>query len=301
MEFKNRHLLSLKDFTKEEILKIIETSIKEKYKIEDILKGKTIGLLFQKPSTRTRISFEVAVNQLGGRSVYMNWSELQLSRKESLKDTAKVLSRYLNALVARLFKHSELLEIAEYSTIPVINGLTDLYHPCQILGDLQTIIEKKGDLKKQKIVFIGDGNNVSNSLLIASSILGLNTKLICPKGYEPPESVLNIIKNNERISNAKITITNNLSEVEDATVIYTDVWVSMGQEEETTKRIRDFAEYKVTEKLVKKAAPDYIFMHCLPRTAYEVDDEVFYGQHSVVWDQAENRLHVQKAILRLLV
>ncbi len=301
MNFKGRHLLSLKDFTREEILKIIETSIKEKYKIEDILKGKTIGLLFQKPSTRTRISFEVAVNQLGGRSIYMNWSELQLSRKESLKDTAMVLSRYLNGLVARLFKHEDLLEIAEYSKIPVINGLTDLYHPCQILGDLQTIIEKKGDLKKQKIVFIGDGNNVSNSLLIASSILGLKTSLICPKGYETPAHVLNIVKNNARVSNAKITITNDLSEVEGATVIYTDVWVSMGQEEEASKRLRDFADYKVTEDVVKKAAPDYIFMHCLPRTEHEVSDNIFYGEHSVVWDQAENRLHVQKAILKLLI
>ncbi|WEU40810.1 MAG: ornithine carbamoyltransferase [Candidatus Odinarchaeum yellowstonii] len=301
MNLKGRHLLSLKDFTKEEILKIIENSIKEKYQIEDILKGKTIGLLFQKPSTRTRISFEVAVNQLGGRSIYMNWSELQLSRKESLKDTALVFSRYLNALVARLFKHEDLLEIAEYSTIPVINGLTDLEHPCQILGDLQTIIEKKGDLKEQKIVFIGDGNNVSNSLLIASSILGLKTSLICPKGYEPPESILRIVKNNARTSNAKITVTNDLSEAEGATVIYTDVWVSMGQEEETTKRLRDFADYKVTESVVRKATPDYIFMHCLPRTVYEVSDEVFYGKHSVVWDQAENRLHIQKAILKLLV
>ena len=301
MQLKGRHLLSLKDFTKDEILKIIETSIEKKYKIDNSLKGKTVGLLFQKPSTRTRVSFEVAVNQLGGQSIYMNWSELQLSRKESLKDTALVLSRYLNCLVARLFKQSDLVEIAENSAIPVINGLTELYHPCQILGDLQTIIEKKGNLQKQKIVFIGDGNNVANSLLIASSILGLKTSLICPRGYEPPAEVQSVINSNARVSNAKITITNDLEEVEEATVVYTDVWVSMGQEEETAKRLRDFSEYKITDKVVKKASTDYIFMHCLPRTQYEVSDEIFYGNHSVVWDQAENRLHAQKAILRLIV
>ncbi|MEM2110123.1 MAG: ornithine carbamoyltransferase [Candidatus Odinarchaeota archaeon] len=301
MQFKGRHLLSLKDFTKDEILKIIETSIEKKYRIDNSLEGKTVGLLFQKPSTRTRVSFEVAVNQLGGHSVYMNWSELQLSRKESLKDTALVLSRYLNCLVARLFKQSDLIEMAENSTIPVINGLTELYHPCQILGDLQTIIEKKGSLQKQKIVFIGDGNNVANSLLIASSILGLKTSLICPRGYEPPAEVQSIVNSNARVSNAKITITNDLEEVEEATVVYTDVWVSMGQEEETAKRLKDFSGYKITDKTVSKASPDYIFMHCLPRTQYEVSDEIFYGNHSVVWDQAENRLHVQKAILRLIV
>lgn len=301
MQFKGRHLLSLKDFTKDEILKIIETSIEKKYRIDNSLEGKTVGLLFQKPSTKTRVSFEVAVNQLGGHSVYMNWSELQLSRKESLKDTALVLSRYLNCLVARLFKQSDLIEMAENSTIPVINGLTELYHPCQILGDLQTIIEKKGSLQKQKIVFIGDGNNVANSLLIASSILGLKTSLICPRGYEPPAEVQSIVNSNARVSNAKITITNDLEEVEEATVVYTDVWVSMGQEEETAKRLKDFSGYKITDKTVSKASPDYIFMHCLPRTQYEVSDEIFYGNHSVVWDQAENRLHVQKAILRLIV
>lgn len=301
MNLKGRHMLSLKDFSKDELLYIIDTSIKNKYKIDETLKGKTIGLLFQKPSTRTRVSFEVAVNQLSGNSLYMNWSDLQLGRKETIKDTAIVLSRYLNCLVARLFSQQDLIELAENSNIPVVNGLTDLHHPCQILGDLQTIIEKKGDISEQKIVFIGDGNNVSNSLLIASSILGLRCTLICPKGYEPPLAVQGIIKHNSKKSNAKIKISNDLAEVEDATVVYTDVWVSMGQEKEEAKRKRDFAPFRIDGDLLKKASPDYIFMHCLPRTPFEVTDDVFYSDHSVIWDQAENRLHIQKAILRLLV
>ncbi|MHA1754718.1 MAG: ornithine carbamoyltransferase [Candidatus Odinarchaeia archaeon] len=297
MTLKGRHFLSLKDFNRNDILKIIDKSIELKNIHVPKLKNRTIGLLFQKPSTRTRISFQVAVSQLGGQSIYLNWNDLQLGRNESIRDTAEVLSRYIDGLVARLYSHKDMIELSKYAKIPIINGLTDMYHPCQILGDLITIIEHKGDLKSQKIVFVGDGNNVSNSLLIASSILGLETTLICPKGYEPAEEVQNEIKKH---SDNKILITNDLNYVKEATVIYTDVWVSMGQEKEREKRLKAFKSYRVDEELVKKADSDFIFMHCLPRTSLEVSDGVFYGEHSVVWDQAENRLHAQKGLLYLL-
>jgi ornithine carbamoyltransferase len=300
MVIKHRNLLTLADYTKEEILEIINKAKELKNKITPTLANKTIGLLFQKPSTRTRVSFEVAINQLKGNSLFLNWNDLQLGRKEPIKDTIMVLSRYISGLVARLFSHSDLEEIANYSDIPIINGLTDLYHPCQILGDLLTIIEKRGDLHKQKITFVGDSNNVSNSLLIASAILGLNTSLIVPKGYEPTDIVKNKIESLNKKRGANIFITNDLEEIKNSTVIYTDVWVSMGQEKEEKQRIEDFKFYQINEKLVKKAAHDYIFLHCLPRTPLEVTDKIFYGNNSVVWAQAENRLHAQKALLHLI-
>ncbi|MHA1410383.1 MAG: ornithine carbamoyltransferase, partial [Candidatus Odinarchaeia archaeon] len=270
MTLKGRSLLTLADYTKQDITQILTTAKKLKGKYGTTLKNKVIGLLFQKPSTRTRVSFEVAVQQLGGSSLYLNWNDLQLGRKEPIKDTAIVLSRYVDGLVARLYSHKDLEEINEYANMPVINALTDLYHPCQALGDLLTIQEKKGDLYAQKIVFVGDGNNVSNSLLIAASILGLNATIISPKGYEPPLTVQNILSKNAANSGAKITITTDLNAIKDADVVYTDVWVSMGQEKEENERLNAFKNYKVDDSLLSKAASDCIFMHCLPRTPLEV-------------------------------
>ncbi len=306
---KGRDLLTLQDYTREEIMFILETAkmLKQRYysgeRVIPILKGKTLAMIFQKPSTRTRVSFEVAMLQLGGFVLYLSWNELQLGRGETIADTARVLSRYVDSVMARVYKQSDLEELAKYADIPIINGLSDLYHPCQALGDMLTIWEKKGRLKDLKIAWVGDGNNVANSLIIISTKLGLDIAVATPKGYEPPKHVIEWAYENARESGSKITLTNDPSEaVKDADVIYTDVWVSMGQEKEKEIRLRVFRPYQVNKELIKKAKENVIFMHCLPaHRGEEVTDEVIDGPWSVVWDQAENRLHAQKAILSLLL
>ena len=308
LNLKGRDFLSLHDFTAEEILAMIELSeeLKEKQKWNvphPYLQGKSLGMIFQKSSTRTRVSFEVAMYQLGGYPLFLSAADLQLRRGESMADTARVLSRYLDGIVIRTFAHNDVKELAEYASIPVINGLTDLLHPCQVLADLQTIKEKKGQLSGLRLAFVGDGNNVCHSLMFGCAKVGIDIAVATPKGYEPDEQIVYLAKQDALKHGASINITNNPVEaVKDADVVVTDVWASMGQEAEKAMRVRDFAPYQVNEKLVSHARPDYIFLHCLPaHRGEEVMEDIIDGPNSVVWDEAENRLHSQKALLAMLL
>ncbi len=262
--------------------------------------GKTLGLLFEKPSTRTRISFEAAMFQLGGNVTFMSSRDLQLKRGEPLKDTARVLSRYLDCLVVRTFSQSIVDELAEWSNIPVINGLSDTHHPCQALSDVMTVIEHKGDLTKLKIAWVGDGNNVAHSWIQAASRLGFTFVLACPEGYFPDEKIL---KEAQAQATAPIIVTTDPVEaVTDADVINTDVWTSMGQEDEAQSRRTIFEPYQVNSQLLKHADPDAIVLHCLPaHRGEEITEDVLEGPHSVVWDQAENKMHLHKALLEYLM
>lgn len=307
---KGRDLLSISDLSREEVIYILEVSkmLKGRYYAGEViiplLKGRTLAMIFQKPSTRTRVSFEVAMYQLGGYALYLNWNDLQLGRGESIADTARVLSRYVNGITARVLRHTDLEELAKYSSVPVINALSDLEHPCQALADVLTIWEKKGRLGGVKLVFIGDGSdNVLHSLLLAGVKLGMNVSIATPPGYEPKKEILRIAEEESSRYGSSIEIVRDPEvAVRGADVIYTDVWVSMGQESEKAKRISDLSRYRVTVDMMKLAKEDAIFMHCLPaRRGEEVVDEVIDGKWSVVWDQAENRLHVQKALLSLLL
>jgi len=304
-----KDLLSVLDLSPEELKKVLELTkvfkdeAKLKKKIRDDLKGKTLALLFEKPSTRTRVSFEVAMYLLGGNSIYLSANELQLSRGETVADTAKVLSRYVDAIAARVFSHSSLIELAENSSIPVINALSDLEHPCQAISDMFTIQEIKGETKGLKITYVGDGNNVANSLMLAGSMLGMEVVICTPVGYEPNRELLRKALEIANKQGGKLLLLHDPSEaVKGADVVYTDVWVSMGFEKEKEERKRTFSTYQVNTSLLKKAKEDVIFMHCLPaHRNEEVTDEVIDGPHSVVFQQAENRLYVQEAILKLLV
>lgn len=261
--------------------------------------GKSIGLLFDKTSTRTRISFQTGIYQLGAQSIYINTKDLQLGRGETIEDTAKTLSRYLHGIVIRTFGHQTVETLALNATIPVINGLTDLHHPCQALADLLTIQEKKGRLKDISMAYIGDGNNVANSLLEAASMTGLRLTLACPKGYEPDSSVLErALKLNPGIR----VVTDPAEAAKDADVLYTDVWISMGQEREVERRRNIFKKYQLNSQILSLASRDAIVMHCLPaHRGEEITDNVLDSPQSVVFDQAENRLHTQKALLELLI
>jgi len=297
-----KDLISIKDLEPKEIREIFELTDKLKKNsasYTDSLKNKTLALIFQKPSNRTRVSFSVGMTQLGGNYIYLGPDELKLGVRESAHDVAKVLSRYLDGIVARTFSHKEFLELAKSADIPVINGLTDLYHPCQGLTDLYTIKKKKGASKEIKISYVGDGNNVLHSLLLGASKLGMKIFAATPKGYEPKKEIVNEAKKFASKSEAEIHIGNNPTEAaEDSDCIYTDVWASMGKESEHKKRLKDFKNFQVNDKLISLAKPDCIIMHCLPaHRGEEITDEVIDGQNSVVFDQAENRLHVQKAIL----
>jgi len=261
-------------------------------------------MIFQKPSTRTRVSFEVAMRQLGGSALYLSWNELQLGRGETVADTARVLARYVNGIMARVFEHSDLEELAKNADVPVINGLSDLCHPVQILADLLTIWEKKGELKRLKLTYIGDGNNVCNSLLLGCAKMGVNISIACPELYRPDERFIKWAEEESRLSETTIEITSEPEQaVRDADIIYTDVVVSMGQEAERTEREKVFLpKYRVTEDLFKRASKGAIFMHDLPaHRGEEVTNEVIDGRRSVVWDQAENRLHATKGLLSLLI
>jgi len=304
---KKRDFLTLQGFTANEISEILELTRKFKENSlgideESILSGKSIVLLFQKHSTRTRVSFEVAVNQLGGYPICLGWRESQLGRGETIADTARVLSRYVGAIVARVYKHSDLEEMARYANIPVINALSDMYHPCQIVADLYTIWEKFGSLKGLKVAYIGDGNNVCNSLLIGCSKMGIDLSIACPSGYEPSDEAVRFAEKNLKESGSKIRILRDPYEAcIDADVIYTDTFVSMGKEAEREERLSIFLpKYQVNSELLKVASDKVLFMHCLPaHRNEEVTDEVIDGPHSVVWDEAENRLHTAKAILAM--
>jgi ornithine carbamoyltransferase len=262
--------------------------------------GKSVGLLFEKSSTRTRVSLEVGIYQLGGQAIYMNPKEIQIGRGETIHDTAKVLSRYLDAVVIRTYSHETLAEFASHSSIPVINGLSDLHHPCQALGDLMTISEKKGRLKGVRLAYVGDGNNVANSLIEAAAMTGIDLSVACPKGYEPASDVLEKAR---RSAKSEISVMNDPKQaVKDADVIYTDVWVSMGQEKEAAKKRERFRNYQVNRRLLSHADKDVIVMHCMPaHRGEEIAGEIIDGPQSAIFDQAENRLHTQKALLEFLL
>jgi len=285
-----KDLLSLKNLKKEDIEKIFELAKKLKRRRSEDLFEKTLVLYFEKPSTRTVVSFYVAMVELGGDAIFLTPREMQIGRGETIADTAKVLSRYANGIVARTFKHETIVELAKHSAIPVINGLSDMYHPCQTLADLFTVLEKRNTLDL-KFAWIGDGNNVCNSWIQAANMLNFSLKVATPKGYEPKEKL------------GKVKLTHNPKEaVKNADVIITDTWVSMGEEKEAVKRDKDFKAFQVNSKLLKLAKPDYLFMHCLPaHRGKEVAAEVIDGKNSIVFDEAENRLHVQKAILCVLM
>ncbi|MFC5735690.1 ornithine carbamoyltransferase [Cytobacillus gottheilii] len=308
LNMKGKDFLTLADYSTEEIKGLLLKAQQLKqgiYSGEDPtpLKGKILGMIFEKSSTRTRVSFEAGMLQLGGHALYLNSSDLQIGRGESVADTAKVLSSYVDGIMIRTFSHKLIEELAEHATIPVINGLTDLYHPCQALADMLTILEEKGSLKGIKLVYVGDGNNVAHSLLIASAKLGINMTIACPKGYEPQQTVLQLAKEFAQKSGAEIDVNYDVEEsVKNADVIYTDVWTSMGQEEENEKRLMIFKDYQVNEELMALAKQDSIFLHCLPaHRGEEVTAAVIDGPNSSVFNQAANRLHVQKALLSELL
>ncbi|MCM8760139.1 MAG: ornithine carbamoyltransferase [Candidatus Omnitrophica bacterium] len=290
------------ELTEGDIYKIFDLT--KKYKTSrkkdafgSILKNKTIGLIFNKPSTRTRVSFELAIEELGGKAIYLSGDTIQTSRGETVKDTAYVLSRYLDGLVIRTYKQEEVEEYAKWASFPVINGLTDFLHPCQALTDYFTMYEVKGTLKKLKVLYIGDSNNVCNSLIIGADILGVDIMVASPEGYQPSKELLALIKNKELV---KID-TDPFKFIQEADVIYTDTWVSMGNEKEADKRRQLFQKYQVNKKLISQAKHDFLFMHCLPaHRGWEVTDDVIDSPNSIVYQQAENRLHCQKALLDFL-
>jgi ornithine carbamoyltransferase len=263
------------------------------------LAGVTLGLLFEKPSTRTRVSFEAGMNQLGGQSLFLSAADIQLCRGESIADTAKVLSRYLDGLVVRTYDQANVEEWARQATIPVINGLTDLCHPCQALSDLMTIREQKGRLKGLRLTYIGDGNNVANSLVEAAAKTGMGIRLACPAGYEPDQRIVDQARLEADETGGSIEVTDDPQvAAKEADVLYTDVWISMGREREQSRRLKTLAPYQLNERLLKRARPDAIVMHCLPaHRGQEITAAVLDGPQSVVLEQAENRLHTQKAIL----
>ncbi len=302
-KLKNKDLLTVADLDIKEIELILKLSEKLKKRNKKYLKNKTLGMIFEKNSTRTRVSFEVGIYQLGGIGLFLSNKDLQLGRGETIADTARVLSRYLDGIMIRAYSHKTVEEFAKYSSIPVINGLTDLYHPCQALADFFTIYEYKKNLKKLKVAFIGDGNNVANSLLITGAKLGTDVYIASPSGYEIKDEILSLAKEFASKTGSKIVITNDKEEAaENADVLYTDVWVSMGQEDEAQNKINSFQEFKIDANLLKRAKDDVMVMHCLPaHRGEEITDEVIDGKNSAVWDQAENRLHTQKAIMTLLM
>ena len=296
-----RDFLAIPDFKTEELYAILRTAaaMKSRQFSGGPLKGKTIALIFEKSSTRTRVSFEVGAVQLGAYPLFLSSRDIQLGRGEPLKDTARVLSRFVDGMMVRTFGHDRVEELAQFATIPVINGLTDLLHPCQIMADLQTIQEEFGeDLKPRKIAWIGDGNNMANSWINAAYRFGFELRLACPDNYRPDAAILERAK-----TNAKILVTADPKEAaEGAEAINTDVWTSMGQEEETAARMKAFQGYFVDEKLMSLASKDAIFLHCLPaHRGEEVSDGVIEGKQSRVFDEAENRLHVQKSIMAALM
>jgi ornithine carbamoyltransferase len=302
-----RDLLSVHDLSGAELnaLLVLTEQLKQnQYPLNHPLKGKTVALVFQKPSNRTRVSFEVGTFQLGGNCLYLGPDEINLGVRESIADAAKTLSRYLDALVARTHSHEDILELAQHASIPVINGLSDVHHPCQALADIFSIKEKFGRLKGLTMAYIGDGNNnVCHSLLLGCAKVGLHIHVASPKKYAPMDTIVYLAEKISQESGARIITTRSPQEaVKRADIIYSDVWVSMGQEKESKKRLKDFKGYQVNSALVKEANRDYIFMHCLPaHRGQEVTADIIDGPHSIVFDQAENRLHTQKAILITLL
>ena len=299
-----KDLLSLQDLTKEEITDLLDLADKLKKETKEgkehhILKGKTLGMIFAKSSTRTRVSFEVGMSQLGGHALFLSCNDIQLGRGETVYDTAKVLSRFLDGIMIRTFSQKEVEDLAKYADIPVINGLTDLLHPCQVLADLQTVREYKGTLKGLKMCYIGDGNNMANTLVQGAAKVGMDIACASPAEYTCDGDIVKAALGDANANGSKIILTTKPEEaIADADVIYTDTWVSMGQEEEKAKRIKDFEGYEITSEMMKLAKKDAIFMHCLPvYRGFEASAEVVDGPQSVIFDEAENRLHAQKAVM----
>lgn len=303
---KKKDFLSITDLSVEEINDILDVGKavkKDKVKYAEALKGKSIGLIFQKPSNRTRVSFEIGMVQLGGYAIYLGPSEIGMGGRESVKDVAKVLSRYVEGLVARTYKHSDVEDLAKYATVPVINGLSDFAHPCQALSDIFTIKEKFGTFKGITLSYIGDANNVLNSLMCAAVKVGLNIKVATPKGYEVDKEAAGTAKKCALTSGANIEFTHDPKvAAKGADIIYTDVWVSMGQEKEADKRMKDFKGFQINDSLMKLTNKNCLIMHCLPaHRGDEITDSVIDSKNSVIYDQAENRMHIQKAILLKLL
>ncbi|HEY3363730.1 MAG TPA: ornithine carbamoyltransferase [Symbiobacteriaceae bacterium] len=300
VSLKGRDFITIHDWTTEELDQLLATAdlLKLRQKtgmVDQPLKGKTLGMIFTKASTRTRLSFEVGIYQLGGMGLFLSANDLQLRRGETIADTARVLSRYLDGIMIRTFAHKDVTDLAEYADIPVINGLTDWQHPCQAMGDLMTIREKKRKLEGLKLVFMGDGNNVAHSLMEAGAKFGMEVVVACPAGFEPDRVVTGRTA-------AKIVVDDPKAAIAGADVIYTDVWASMGQEAEAETRAKVMRPYQINRELISLAKPDALFLHCLPaHRGEEVTDEVMDGPNSAVWDQAENRLHLQKAIMALVM
>ena len=306
INLKGRDILSVSDLSREEIFFFLEKTRELKKTVKnkkDTLSGRILGLLFEKASTRTRASFEAAMGQLGGEVMYMRPDELQLGRGEPIKDTARVLTEYLDALVLRTYKHETSKEFAKYCDIPVINGLSDLEHPTQILCDLYTILEARDQLEGLNLAWIGDGNNVCNSWLLGAGIMGMNISIAVPKGYAPNKGILKRAKAFAHKSGSKIEVTRDPKEAaRNADILYTDVWTSMGQETEAEKRMSAFQGYQIDSNLLKVARKDAIVMHCLPaHRGMEITEDVLEGSRSIVWRQAENKLHGAKAILNLVI
>ncbi len=308
MSLKGRDFLTLKDFTGQEIMDMVQLGIDLKAKLKagiptPILAGKSLGMIFQKSSTRTRVSFEVGMYQLGGQALFLSSNDLQIGRGEPIQDTARVLSRYLDAILIRTFSHQEVEDLAKYADVPVINGLTDDYHPTQVIADLITIQEHKGHLKGIKFAYVGDGNNMTHSLMIGGAKTGMDVVVACPDGYMPNPEIVAQAQQYAAEYGGSVTVLHDPKEaVADADVVYTDTWASMGQEAEKEIRKKAFAGYQVDSALMALAKPDAIFMHCLPAyRGWEVTEEVMESAQSVVFDEAENRLHAHKAILATVV
>ncbi|MBO5636489.1 MAG: ornithine carbamoyltransferase [Acidaminococcaceae bacterium] len=308
MKLKHKDLLSIHDLSTEEVLKILDVAKKlKKMQKEGVphefCKGQTLAMLFSKASTRTRVSFETGFHQLGGHAIYLNDKDSQIGRGEPIRDTARVLSRMVDGIMIRTFSHDSVIELAKYASIPVINGLTDLLHPCQALTDLLTIEEHQKTLEGRKLVYVGDGNNMAHSLMYACAKVGMHMVCASPKGYQPDPAVVKQAQEDAALTGCTVSVEEDIFKaVKGADVLYTDVWTSMGQEAEREVRLQALHDYQINGELLKAAHEDAIIMHCLPaHRGEEITEEVLEGPHSVVWDEAENRLHTQKAVMVLLM
>jgi ornithine carbamoyltransferase len=308
VHLKGRDFLRVNDWEPEELVSVLEIADRLKARQEQRIEhhhlpGRTLGMIFQKPSTRTRVSFEVGISQLGGTGLYLAAGDLQLGRGETIKDTARVLSRYLDGVMIRTYSQADVDELAEHADIPVINGLTDEFHPCQALADVMTIRERFGSFEGVRVAYLGDGNNVCHSLMVACAKLGMHFTAATPEGYEPTEEVVGWAQAAAQASGGSVAVHRDpRAAAEGADVLYTDVWTSMGQEEERERRLRDLAAYRVDDDLLRLASDRSVVLHCLPaHYGEEITEDVLYGPRSAVWDQAENRLHAQKALMALVI
>lgn len=308
LQLKGRDFLGMTDYTPEEIRYLLDLAIelKRKHKAGEVyhpLRGKSLGMIFEKSSTRTRVSFEVGMYQLGGQALFLSKNDIQMGRGETIRDTAQTMSRYLDGIMIRTFGHRNVVDLARGATIPVINALSDQSHPCQALADYQTVLEMKGKLEGLKIAYIGDGNNMTHSLMMGAAKLGMHFASASPEGYEPAAHIVELSKETAAQNGGRIDVLRDPREaVEGADIIYTDVWASMGFEEEQKIRELAFKDYQVNDDLVQHAKSDYLFMHCLPaHRGEEVSESVIDGKHSVIFDEAENRLHAQKAVMAAIM